>query len=60
MMCYTKNGLYERHIRPALTHTTWMAYMDLDEFMYGRKESIAEFLHKVPEDIARLEVSSQN
>ena len=32
--------------------------MDLDEFMYGRKESIAQYLGRVPEDIGKLEVGS--
>ena len=51
-----QNGLYERHIRPLFPLTTWLAFLDLDEFMYGREESIADYLRRVPQDIARLEV----
>lgn len=36
--------------------TTWMAFLDLDEFMYSRTDNIAEYLRRVPQDIARLEV----
>ena len=35
-----------------------MAFLDLDEFMYGRQETIAKYLQRVPSDIARLEVGS--
>ena len=55
---YQQNGLYERHIRPLFPLTMWMAFLDLDEFMYGRKESLASYLQRVPDDIARLEVGS--
>ena len=51
-----QNGLYERHIRPLFPLTTWLAFLDLDEFMYGREESTADYLRRVPHDIARLEV----
>ena len=56
MEYFSQNGLYERHIRPVLCLSTWLAFLDLDEFMYGRKETIAEYLRRVPQDIGRLEV----
>ena len=33
-----------------------MAFLDLDEFMYARKDTIAEYLRGVPLEIASLEV----
>ena len=51
-----QNGLYERYLRAYLPLTEWMAIVDLDEFMYGRQESIAEYLLRVPKDVGRLEV----
>lgn len=54
--CSVQDGLYTRLVKPLFLLTRWMIIVDLDEFMYGRNESIAEYLKRVPEDVGRLEV----
>ena len=53
-----KDGLYERHIRPYFHNIEWIVFVDLDEFLYGRRSSIAEYLHQMPGNVARLEVNA--
>ena len=47
---------YNLLFKPFLYSSTWMLHVDLDEFMYGRMHSIAQYLTLVASDVGSITV----
>ena len=47
---------YNLLLKPFFYSSIWMLHVDLDEFMYGRSESIAQYLTSVASDIGSITV----
>lgn len=51
---HNQDGIYRRQLAMYLGTTTWMAILDLDEFLYGRNSSIATYLRGLEDDIGAV------
>lgn len=47
---------YNLLFKPFFWSSTWMLHVDLDEFMYGRRQSIAEYLRSVASDVGCISI----
>ena len=47
---------YNLLFKPYFYSTTWMLHVDLDEFMYGRGQSVAQYLKLVASDVGCITV----
>lgn len=47
---------YNLLLKPFLHSSVWVIHVDLDEFIYGRRLSVAQYLHHVDADVGEIKV----
>lgn len=55
---YAQKDLYFKYLFPHNWESTWIMIVDLDEFVYSRKEfkRISDYLSTLPEDVSRVDL----